>query len=55
MVIAAIKLKNAWPLDTNLDNVLKHRDISLPTNAHIVKALVFPVVMCGCERDHKEG
>ena len=44
-----IKLKNAWPLDTNLDNVLKHRDISLPTNAHIVKALVFPVVMYGCE------
>ena len=49
MVTAVTKLKDAWPLDTNLDNVLKHRDISLPTNAHIVKALVFPVVMYGCE------
>ena len=34
---------------TNLDNILKSRDISLPTNVHIVKAMVFPVVMCGCE------
>ena len=49
MVIAAVKLKDAWPLDTKLDNVLKHRDISLPTNVHIVKAMVFPVVMYGCE------
>ena len=32
---------------TNLDNLLKSRDITLPTNVHIVKAVVFPVVMCG--------
>ena len=34
---------------TNLDNVLKNRDITLPTKAHIVKAMVCPVVMYGCE------
>ena len=34
---------------TNLDTVLKSRDITLPTNVHIVKAMVFPVVMYGCE------
>ena len=34
---------------TNLENVLKSRDITLPTKAHIVKAMVFPVVMYGCE------
>ena len=33
----------------NLDSVLKSRDITLPTKAHIVKAIVFPVVMYGCE------
>ena len=33
----------------NLDNVLKGRDINLPTNVHIVKAMVFVVVMYGCE------
>ena len=33
----------------NLDSILKSRDIPLPTNAHLVKAMVFPVVMCGCE------
>ena len=33
---------------TNLDSVLKSRDITLPTNIHIVKAMVFPVVMYGC-------
>ena len=35
---------------TNLDSLLKSRDITLPTNVHLVKAMVFPVVMCGCER-----
>ena len=40
---------------TNIDSILKSRDITLPTKVHIVKALVFPVVMCGCERDYKEG
>ena len=34
---------------TNLDSVLKSRDITLPTKAHLVKPMVFPVVMCGCE------
>ena len=34
---------------TNLDRVLKSRDITLPTKVHIVKAMVFPVVMHGCE------
>ena len=34
---------------TNLDSTLKSRDITLPTNVHLVKAMVFPVVMYGCE------
>ena len=34
---------------TNLDSILKGRDITLPTKVHRVKAMVFPVVMCGCE------
>ena len=34
---------------TNLDNILKSRDITLSTKVHIVKATVFPVVMYGCE------
>ena len=34
---------------TNLDNIFKSRDITLPTNFHLVKAIVFPVVMYGCE------
>ena len=34
---------------TNLDSILKSRDISWPTKAHLVKAMVFPVVMYGCE------
>jgi len=34
---------------TNLDIILKSRDITLPTKVHLVKAIVFPVVMCGCE------
>ena len=34
---------------TNLDSILKSRDITLPTKVHLVKALVFPVVMYGCE------
>ena len=34
---------------TNLDSILKSRDINLPTKVHLVKAIVFPVVMCGCE------
>ena len=34
---------------TNLDSILKSRDITLPTNDHLVKAMVFPLVMYGCE------
>ena len=34
---------------TNLDSILKSKDITLPTEVHLVKATVFPVVMCGCE------
>ena len=39
---------------TNLESIFKSRDITLPTKVHIVKAVVSPVVMYGCERDHKE-
>ena len=35
---------------TNLDSIFKSRDITLPTKVHLVKDMVFPVVMCGCER-----
>ena len=34
---------------TNLDSILNNRDITLPTKVHLVKAMVFPVVMFGCE------
>ena len=34
---------------TNLDSILKSRDVPLPTKVHLVKGMVFPVVMCGCE------
>ena len=34
---------------TNLDSIFKSKDITLPTNVHLVKAMVFPVVMYGCE------
>ena len=34
---------------TNLDSILKTRDITLPTKVRLVKAMVFPVIMCGCE------
>ena len=34
---------------TNLDSMLKSRDVTLPTKVHLVKAVVFPVVMCGCK------
>ena len=51
---AAIKLKDAYLLFgrkvmTNLDSIFKSRDITLPTKVHLVKAMVFPVVMYGCE------
>ena len=40
---------------TNLENILKSRDITSLTKVCLVKAMVFPVVMHGCELDHKEG
>ena len=40
---------------TNLDSILKSRDFTLLTKVHLVKAMVFPVVMYGCELDHQEG
>ena len=40
---------------TNLDSVLKSRDLTLLTKICIVNAMVFPVVMYGCKLDHKEG
>ena len=53
MVIAAMKLKRHLLLGrkamTKLDSLLKSRDITLPTKVHLVKAMVFPVVMYGCE------
>ena len=53
MVTAAMKLKRCLLLGrkamTNLDSILKSRDITLPTKVRLVKALVFPVVMYGCE------
>ena len=39
----------SWQIDVNLDSILKSRDITLPTKVHLVKAMVFPVVMYGCE------
>ena len=39
----------------NLDNILESRDITLPTKVRLVKDMVFPVVMYGCELNHKEG
>ena len=48
MVIAAMKLKDAYSL-TNLDNILKSGDVTLSTKVYLVKAMVFPVVMYGCD------
>ena len=52
IVTAAIKLKDAYSLEevmSNLDSILKSRDITLLTKVRVVKAMVFPVVMYGCE------
>ena len=54
MVIAAMRLKDAYLLlgrkvMTNLDSIFKSRDITLSTKIHLVKAMVFSVVMYGCE------
>ena len=52
MVTAAIKLRHLLlgrKVMTSLDSILKSRDITLPTKVRLVKAMVFPVVMYGCE------
>ena len=54
------EIKRRWLLGrktmTNLDSILKSRDITLPTKVHLVKAMVFPVVVYVCrELEHKEG
>ena len=52
MVTAAMKLKDAYSLEGKLwptDSILKSRNITLPTKVRLVKAMVFPVVMYGCE------
>ena len=53
MVTAAMKLKDAYSLEekimTNLDSIFKSRDITLPIKVRLVKAIVFPVVIYGCE------
>ena len=53
MVIAAMKLKDTYSLEgkfmTNLDSIFKSRDVTLPTKVRLVKAMVFPMVMYGCE------
>ena len=52
MVITAMKLKDTYSLEgvmTNIDSILKSRDITLPTKVRLVQAMVFPVVMYGCE------
>ena len=49
MLTAAMKLKDAYSLEGKLDRIFKSRDITLPTKVHLVKAMVFPVVMYGCE------
>ena len=52
-MIAAMKLKDTYSLEgkvmTNLDSILKSRDITLPTKVSLVKAMVFPVVIYGYE------
>ena len=59
MVTAAMKFKRHLLLGrkvmTNLESILKSRDITLPTKICLVKAMVFPVVMYECELDHKES
>ena len=49
MVTAAMKLKDTYSFMSNLDSIFKSRGITLPTKVRLVKAMVFPVVMYGCE------
>ena len=58
-ISAVMKLKDACSLKgktmKNLDSILKNRDVTLLTKVHIVKAMVFPVIIYVCELDHKES
>ena len=60
-VTATMELKDTYSLEkkkktmTNVDSILKSRDITLLTKVCLVKAMIFPVVMHGCELDHKES
>ena len=49
MVTTAMKLKDTCSLEEKLDSILKSRDITFPTKVHLLKAMVFPVVMYECE------
>ena len=55
----SLEIKNRLLLErkamTNLDSVLKSRHITFPTKVCVVKAVVSPIVLYGCELDHKEG
>ena len=53
--MASVTVHNDIGALTKLDSILKSRDITLPTKVCIIKAVVFPVVMFGCELDYKEG
>ena len=59
MVTAAMKFKKRLFLGrkvmTSLDHIIKRRDITLPTKVRLVKVMVFPVVIYGCEMDYKES
>ena len=58
MVTAAMTLRRLLigrKVRANPDSILKSRDITLPTKVHLLKAMVFPVVMYGCELDYKEA
>ena len=50
MVTADMKFKDTCSLEENIDRILQSRSITLPTKVHLVKAMVFPVIMYGCER-----
>ena len=59
MGIVAMKLKDIYSLEgklwPTLDSILKNRDITLPTKAHLIKAMAFPVVMYGCVLDCEDS
>ena len=48
-ILVVFTLNYTRKVMTNLDSIFKSRDITLPTKVHLVKAMVFPVVMYGCE------